>query len=268
MKIPSEQTQEDLEILFSKYQVLPVLRKEFSKFLEDRNTEKENISFYADLLSQIYLHRQADTVTLVGILFPKHGSAQEVANKLLIAAQDDIVDYNEKTGKFLLKYEISEDVANMLARYQYPLPMIISPKPINKNYQTGYLTINNSVILNDSEYFKDKDVCLDHINRANSVALKIDEKVINSPQGKFKKPKRKEYEEDKELKRRVSQAKTFYSTSLEVMNGLLALSDNLYMTHKYDRRGRCYASGYHVNTQGMDYHKAVLQFKKKEIIND
>lgn len=45
------------------------------------------------------------------------------------------------------------------------------------------------------------------------------------------------------------------------------LSDEVYLTHRYDRRGRVYASGYHVNTQGDDYRKAVLTLANKEVLN-
>lgn len=38
-------------------------------------------------------------------------------------------------------------------------------------------------------------------------------------------------------------------------------------SHKYDRRGRTYAVGYHVNSQGTDYNKSVLELSRKEIIN-
>ena len=50
------------------------------------------------------------------------------------------------------------------------------------------------------------------------------------------------------------------------MDTLLALSDEVYLTHKFDRRGRTYSCGYHVNTQGTDYNKAVLGLKNKELV--
>jgi len=36
------------------------------------------------------------------------------------------------------------------------------------------------------------------------------------------------------------------------------------LTHKYDKRGRCYSQGYHVNPQGNDWNKAVIEFAEKE----
>jgi DNA-directed RNA polymerase len=50
------------------------------------------------------------------------------------------------------------------------------------------------------------------------------------------------------------------------MEEIEALSDTIYLTHRYDRRGRIYCTGYHVNEQGTDYHKAVLEFADKELV--
>lgn len=255
--------QTDLETLYSKHQLLPVLREEFDEIAQKYPNEKDH-EFIRDMLSQIYLHRQADPPTLVGILSPKHGTPQEAADKLLLMCEFDYIDYDETTGNFMVKYDVSEDIAAMLERYQYPLPMIVAPNSIHDNFSTGYHTIKGSVILNGSSYFNTLDVCLDHLNRINAVPLVLDFSVIRSNEGKYIKPTRKEGESYEDFRRRLKQASVFYSVSVEVMEGLAELSDVLYLTHKYDRRGRCYASGYHVNTQGTDYNKAVLQLAHKE----
>jgi DNA-directed RNA polymerase len=38
------------------------------------------------------------------------------------------------------------------------------------------------------------------------------------------------------------------------------------MTHKYDKRGRTYSQGYHIQPQGSDWNKAVIEFADKEIV--
>lgn len=262
-KIDLHAAQTDLETLYSKHQLLPVLREEFAE-IADQCPEEEYRPFLCDMLAQIYLHRQADPPTMVGILSPKHGNPQMVADKLLLATTLDFVDYDEATGNFMVKYDVSEGIASMLDRYQYPMPMIVEPKKINHNHETGYYIIQGSVILNGSKYFRDKDVCLDHLNRMNAVPLVLDFGVIRSNEGRYIKPTRKEGESYDDFRKRLKQASMFYSVSVEVMEGIAELSDVLYLTHKYDRRGRCYASGYHINTQGTDYNKAVLQLARKE----
>lgn len=256
--------QEQLEIRYSKYQLIRTIEKEFKEALSTYK-EDTNFKFYCSLLCQMYLHKQANVETIVGILSPKYGTPQEVANKLYEAVNLDLLDYNFDTKRLVLIYSLTPDIEEMLELYQYPLPSITKPKKVRNNFQTGYITIKNPIILNGSSWFSDKDVCLDHINKANSVPLTLSKEVINSVE--FSKPKRKSGEDADEYKKRVHQAKTFYTSSKQVMNELLSTSDKLYLTHRYDRRGRCYSSGYHVNPQGTDYNKAVLELVNKEIVS-
>lgn len=264
-KLPTKETQKNLEELYSKYQLLPVLREEFHMMGNDQEVVEPAMA--TETLVQMYLHRQADPVTMVGILSPKYGTPQEVADKLLLLCEIDYIDFQETSDKFIVKYDVSEDVQEMLDRYQYPLPMVVKPRKVNENHQSGYLTMSSSVVLNGSDYFDDVDLCLDHLNRANSVALSLSMDTVHSEEGKYIRPTRRDGEDFNEFRKRQKQADTFYATSVDVMESLFMLSDELYLTHKFDRRGRCYASGYHVNTQGTDYNKAVLQLAKKEVIN-
>lgn len=264
MKLPSKETQSGLEELFNKHQLLPVLRKEFMEMAEDCVICEPVMT--AEVLAQLYLHRQADVPTMVGILTPKYGTPQEVADKLLMLCEIDYIDFQESSGKFIVKYDVSEDVQKMLDRYQYPLPMVITPNMVRKNYDTGYETIKASCVLNGSEYFDDKDMCLDHLNRANSVSLALGMETIYSTEAKYLRPTRHSGEDFVEFRKRQKQSDVFYATTVEVMETIHALSDELFITHKYDRRGRCYASGYHISTQGDDYRKAILQLANKEII--
>lgn len=261
----SYEDQSNLEILYSKHQLLPVLREQFNEIAE-RYPEKAYHPFICDMLAQIYLHRQADPPTMVGLLSPKYGTPQSVADALLLMCEFDYMDYDESTGNFMVQFDVSEDIVEELELYQYPLPMIVKPSQIENNFQTGYHTIKGLVILNGSKYFNDKDLCLDHLNRMNSVPLVLDFSVINSNEGKHIKPTRKEGENYDDFRKRLKQAAIFYSSSVRVMEGIAELSDTFYLTHKYDRRGRCYASGYHINTQGTDYNKAVIQLAHKEEI--
>lgn len=264
-KSPTKQTQTDLETLFNKNQLLPVLRGEFTEFLEG-NVAEDQLGVFVEALVQIYLHRQCDPETMVGILSPKFGEPQEVADILLLMCEFDFIDYDTNLKRFKVKYDISEDVQEMLSRYQYPLPMVTPPKTLKSNTDTGYETIKGSVILNGSKHFNKTDNCLDHLNRVNSVSLCLDMSVIKSAEGKMITPSRNQGEDFTDFRKRMKQASVFYDTSVNVMETIDSLSDELFMTHKYDRRGRTYASGYHVNTQGTDYNKAVLQLSNKELV--
>jgi hypothetical protein len=263
-KSPTSETQTGLEELFSKHQLMPVLREQFSEVGDE--CEVADPKFTTEVLVQIYLHRQADVITMVGILSPKFGTPQEVADNLLILCEHDYIDYQETSSKFTVKYDISDDIKEMLAKYQYPLPMVVKPNKVLDNFGSGYNTISRSVILNGSAYFNDVDLCLDHLNRANSVALSLSQDTIYSEQGMYLRPTRKSGEDFTDFRKRQKQSDVFYTTTVDVMGYITQLSDECYLTHRYDRRGRCYSSGYHVNTQGTDFNKAVLEFAKKEMI--
>lgn len=270
MDKPENQNQRDLETLYSKYQLIPVLRDEFRTVAEE-HPDPELHEFITDVLVHISLHRQADAETLVGILTPKYGTPQEVADQLLLLAELDYIDIQETTEgwRFVVQFDVSADVHEMLDKYQFPLPMLIHPQRLKKNFDTGYLTILNPVILNGSEYFDDVDVCLDHLNRMNHVALKVNMEVVKSEEGKFISPTREPDEEWEDFQKRQKQAVKFYETTVDVMETINTLGDGkFYLTHRYDRRGRCYASGYHINTQGDDYRKAMLVLDRQEICND
>jgi len=255
-----QETQRNLEELYNRNQLMDVLRDQFSPLTDD--------PFKLDCVVQIYLHKQADVPTMVGLFSPKWGEPQDVAEMLKEVVEDDLIDFDMETKKFILKYNITTDVEDMLARYQFPLPMVVHPNKVTNNCMgSGYLDSKGKIILNGSDVFNDEDVCLDHINRCNSVGLTLNMNVIASTEGHIIQPQRKIGEGFEDYQKRKKQARVFYDTSVEVMQGLLALGNEFWLTHKYDRRGRTYAVGYHVNSQGTDYNKAVLELSKKEVIN-
>lgn len=253
------ETQKNLEELYNRNQLLDVLRDQFSPLTDD--------PFKLDCIVQIYLHKQADIPTMVGLFSPKWGEPQDVAQMLIEVVEEDLMDFDMDEEKFILKYGISADVEEELALYQFPLPMVVRPIKVKNNHMgSGYFDTRGHIILNGSEVFKDEDVCLDHINRCNSVALTINMEVVASEQGNMIVPKRKPGEDFEEFRKRRKQAETFYTNSLEVMKSMVSLGNLFWLTHKYDRRGRTYAVGYHINSQGTDYNKAVLELDHKEYL--
>ena len=44
--------------------------------------------------------------------------------------------------------------------------------------------------------------------------------------------------------------------------------NDIYLTHKYDKRGRIYCQGYFISYQGTDWNKAVIELSNKEIVHD
>jgi DNA-directed RNA polymerase len=78
--------------------------------------------------------------------------------------------------------------------------------------------------------------------------------------------KPKEDESVTDYQKRVKAFEKFDRASRDVMKLLLSEGNELYLTHKVDKRGRTYCQGYQVNYQGTPWCKATVEFHKKELI--
>lgn len=267
------QTQIELEQMFAKNQLLYRIKNEFKangfeEFLAER---KINVEFGLDLLVQMYLHKRTTVGVLTGILH-KHFEDQDnpfqaCADALYDAASKDLMDWKSVDNRFVVRYGLSDDVQKEIDTYQYPLPMIVPPNQIVNNKTTGYLTIKGSVILKNNHH--DDDVVLEHLDRMNQIKLSMNPHTVRMVQNQWAnldKPKEGESYED--FKKRQRAFEKFDKTSRDVLDGLFTLGNEFYLTHKYDKRGRTYCQGYHVNIQGNDWSKGVIEFTEKEYVND
>lgn len=266
------QHQQDLEHLFNKNQLMSRVRNEFIEckdfnFCNYMQSKKIPVEFGIDLLAQMALHKRANVQTLVGCLRHHCTTAQECVDLLIASAEADLVDYSNDLRMFIVKFEISADVQAELDRFQFPLPMVVKPKEVQDNRDTGYFTSRGSIILRNNHH--GDDVCLDHINRMNRIKLCINLNTATMVQNKWKnldKPKEGETKEDFE-KRRKAFAK-YDKVAKDVIGLLIQEGNEFYLTHKYDKRGRTYCQGYHVTYQGAAWNKAVIEFSDKEMINE
>lgn len=269
--INMEQYQIDMEKLFHKNQLHPRIKGEFTSadlpFRDVMIKHGLDPQFGFDLLVQMVLHKRAKLPVLVGIL-RKHfkGDCQDTADALLMACQIDLVDWNPITEEFIVKYDITQDVQDDLDRYQFPLPMVVEPRELKTNHDTGYFTSRNSVILKDNHH--DKDVCLDHLNHMNRIKLTLNNEVAMMIKNEWRNlDKPKDGEDRKEFDKRRKAFEKYDRTARDVMLHLEIGGDGgFYLTHKYDKRGRVYCQGYHVNYQGNTWNKAVIEFANQEIV--
>jgi len=260
----------ELERLYSKNQTIPRIKAEFQNCEEANFTDflissEIPVSFGLDLLVQMALHKRANIQTLVGLLYHHFNDAQVVADMLLKAVLADLVDWEPTLKIFVVKFEISPEVQEDIDRFQYPLPMVVEPKPITKNRDTGYFLNQGSVILRNNHH--EDDVCLDHLNRMNEIRFTVNADTALMVKNKWRhldKPKEGETRDD--FERRKKAFNKYDRTAKHVMALLMQHSDHFHLTHKYDKRGRVYCQGYHVNYQGTPWNKAVVEFADKELI--
>jgi hypothetical protein len=267
---PKLSLQLELEKLYNKNQTLQRVRKEFVEcatfdFTGYMVANGVDPDFGFDLLTQMALHKRTTLPTLVGILRRHHHTVQDTTDAILRCAEIDLVDWSPTTKQLVLVFNIGEDVQADLDRYQFPLPMVVHPKKVKGNRDTGYLLSRNSLILKDNHH--DEDICLDHINRVNHIRFSHDHDTAHMIANRWRDLDRpKEGEDPKDYEKRVKAFEKYDRTAKEVIDLLLTHGNEFYLTHKYDKRGRTYCQGYHVNYQGAPWNKAVLELADKEVV--
>lgn len=260
----------ELEKLFNKNQLIPRIRQEFQNckefdFSAYMDAHKIPLPFGFDLLTQMALHKRTTLPILVGILRHHFDDSQLTADMILKAAEADLVDWVHGLQVFVVKFTLSADVQEELDRFQFPLPMVVEPRKLTCNTDTGYLMTGGSVILKKNHH--EDDVCLDHINRVNGVKFSIDLDTATMVKNRWRnldKPKAGETKDDFEKRKRAFEK--YDRTAKDVIALLIQEGNEFYLTHRYDKRGRIYCQGYHVNYQGAPWNKAVIQLADKEII--
>lgn len=273
---PLRDHQLELERLYNKNQTVSRIRKEFEDcdaFDFGRYFSVKQIpeDFGMDLLTQMVLHKRTTLPTLVGIL-RKHfesttsSGTQEAADMILRATLCDLVEWSPGLRQFIVKFDITPEVQEELDRFQYPLPMVIKPRKVKDNRDTGYLLSRNSLILKKNHH--DNDICLDHINRVNKIKFTLNfdtAHMIANTWRNLDKPKQGESKQD--FARRVKAFEKYDRTAKDVIDLLVQHGNEFYLTHKYDKRGRIYCQGYHVNYQGAPWNKAVIELAEKEMVS-
>lgn len=262
--------QVELEQLYSKNQLIPRIKAEFTncKEVDFSAIFQSNgipLDFGYALLVQMALHKRAPLPTIVGVLRSHCDTAQEVVELIIKMCELDLCHWHPVQERLVVAITISDDVQEELDRFQFPLPMVIEPKEVKTNRDTGYVLNRGSIILKKNHH--SGDVCLDHINRQNRIALTINEDTATMVKNAWRnldKPKEGESRED--FEKRVRAFEKYDRTCKDVHDKLREAGDRFYLTHKYDKRGRIYCQGYHISYQGAPWNKAVIELADKEIV--
>lgn len=274
MTEPMMATQIELETLYSKNQLIPRLKFYFKEELKSAidlekffkiNKIPEEFGF--SLLVQMALHRRTTLPTMVGILRHHMTEAQEVADMILQCCEVDLLHWNPAFSQLIVEpaLQIPEHVQRDLDLYQFPLPMVIEPRKVKSNRDTGYVLNRGSIILKKNHH--EEDVCLDHINRMNRVKFTINQdtaRMVANAWRNLDKPKEGESKEDFEKRKRAFEK---FDRTAKTIHKILEDNGNcFYLTHKVDKRGRSYCQGYTVTYQGNAWCKAVIELAEKELI--
>lgn len=167
-------------------------------------------------------------------------------------------DYRNKLGTLGLKSckSISPLIRQHIDLIQYLPPMLVSPNTWKNNHDGGHLTFNESVILGKQNHHS-KYQALDVINTLQEVSFSVDEYIYGFME-EAKKPL--------DTHQKIEQFNQYKNESVDICEHLLENDNRFHFVWKFDKRGRMYSQGYHVNLQGTEYKKALLNFTNKELI--
>tara|TARA_Y100001968_G_scaffold316493_1_gene344391 strand:+ start:219 stop:1070 length:852 start_codon:yes stop_codon:yes gene_type:complete len=264
--------QHQLEELFNKNQLIPRIKAEFYSCKEiDFEAQMEeydiDVKFGMAVLTQMAIHKRASVSTLVGVLRHHFTYPQEVANELLKCVEAGLILYDEPLGQFIVCFWPDPEVMEEIDRYQYPLPMVVQPIHLKDNLDTGYITplcSRGSLILKDNHH--DEDICLDHLNRLNSIKFRINKHTADMVQNSWRNlDKPKPGESNQDYQKRKKAFDKYDRTARDVIALVESEGETFYLTHKYDKRGRTYCQGYAINYQGTPWNKAVVEFAHQEV---
>lgn len=190
----------------------------------------------------------------------KLDAIKTTAEMLAVLCMTDAFDINRTKGNSMViinRLPLPDALCTLIEESQFLPPMVCEPLELVDNYSSGYLTFNDSLLLGTGNHH-DGDLCLDVLNKMNKTALKLDTEFLCkcSELPSHEIVTQEQHDNWNTFKK---QSYMFYT--------LLAQQDNqFYFTHKVDKRGRVYAQGYHVNTQGSSFKKAMIELVKEEVV--
>ena len=198
-----------------------------------------------------------------------------MAEVIAVLADTDLFDVKKtKEGWIVLsRVELDSEVTQYADNALYLPPLIIKPRKVRHNRDSGYITQRGeSLILGFYENHHDDNICLDVLNTLNSNEYELDTDFINQYEEQWHREElsQQEYEElshaDREIYNMDEKSwKKFQEQGKFFQTLMIHHGNSFYLCNKVDKRGRIYATGYHISTQGSSFKKAMVNFKHREV---
>ena len=216
------------------------------------------------------------TSSLLGITPLEKRQALDLACEVIaVLAETDLYDVIKPRVLIMVqsRVELSQEVQDHVNQTGYIPPLVLKPKEVESNLDTPYYSYaRESLILGSKLNFHEHDICLDVINIQNSVALSLSmdfmacyEEPEPDHAAKALKEGKKLLPEEIDLAARNWQK---YQKQCKFFAHLLNnFGNKIYLGNKVDKRGRLYATGYHISPQGSSYRKAIVELANAEIID-
>lgn len=184
-----------------------------------------------------------------------------MAEMLAVLCETDMFDIIKESRQASLMIEsripLSQELLKFIDNTTFQLPMVCPPEYVDHNRKSGYLSYNDSLILGNGNHHEG-DLCLDVINLQNNIPLKLNIEFLKEqemlPNFKIVTPEQRE------------QWEAFKHASHRIWLLIYNQGNKFYLTNKVDKRGRLYSVGYHINTQGNQFQKAMVELADEEVV--
>ena len=191
----------------------------------------------------------------------KKEGIQTIAEILAVLCNTDAFDIC-KDSKFaslcvVSRIPLEERLLTYIDNATFLPPMVCEPKTLTSNYSSGYLTHNESLVLGKHNHHEG-DLCLDVLDKQNKTALRLDTEFLSTVE------EEPTYELDTGEK--VAMWRKFKVQSYQFYTLIAKQRNCFHLTHKVDKRGRIYAKGWHISTQGTSFKKAMIELHKQEVV--
>lgn len=213
----------------------------------------------------------------------KVDAIQTMAEVIAMLSDTDLFDCRktEDGWEVLSRIGLDEEVLRYAYNAFYLPPMIIKPRTVRHNRDSGYITQRGeSLILGYYENHHDDDICLDAINTLNSNEYELDTDLISSlsedpleitieklqENAAAKDKYLSRFDAEKKLKQILDTWDDYQEECYKIQTLMLYHGNKFYLQNKVDKRGRIYTSGYHISPQGSSFKKAMINLAKKEIV--
>ena len=191
----------------------------------------------------------------------KKDSIQTVAELLAVMSDGlgfHLIKENRQASLMLVSdFVLPSALVDAIERSLYLPPMVCEPTEITNNFESGYLTHNDCVVLGKGNGHTG-NLCLDVINTQNRVTFKLDLEFLCNVE--------EEPNHALDDMQTFSNWQDFKIQSYELYTLLATQNNQFWFTHKVDKRGRLYSQGYHVNPQGTPFKKAMLELNHEEVV--
>jgi hypothetical protein len=202
-----------------------------------------------------------------------------VAEIVAVLCITDAFDINKASAAASLMVQscipLSDDLNEIIANSEYLPPMVCIPKDLRSNYDSGYLGHKESLILGGASNHHDGDLCLDVINRMNAVPLRLATDFISTveedPTFDLEKSWRElvnkaKFNKDTWIQEKRDEWMVFKRQSYTFYLLMCEQGNQIYLTHRVDKRGRIYPSGYHISTMGNSHKKSMVELANEELV--